>query len=227
MFQSTDENNKTKTKQKTDKKGKHSAKTKHLIKSKTIKQPSGGLPIKPSNQEKNTKTLSKSVFESLRSKDKNKLLANDDAGEDDYDYDSEDNEEDDEGSIHPIGPNVDPKELLSTLTNSKNAIHDKELPGSVSHFSQATLPTFARNQPIVEDDDGTKKPIPGPPRDLEAKIINPRFVALDWMEPLKNPDEVTSYTVYYKMTTSERYARLPVILLRNSNAKTIFPVNAR
>ncbi|KAJ6643801.1 Neogenin [Pseudolycoriella hygida] len=63
---------------------------------------------------------------------------------------------------------------------------------------------------IIEPDGtkGMKATLPGPPRDLVAQIVNPRFVALSWMEPLKNPDEVTSYTVYYKMTTSERERKI-------------------
>ncbi|XP_013100735.1 neogenin isoform X4 [Stomoxys calcitrans] len=50
--------------------------------------------------------------------------------------------------------------------------------------------------------------LPGPPRDLVAQIVKPRFVTLSWIEPIKNPAEVVSYTVYYKMQNSERELKL-------------------
>lgn len=46
--------------------------------------------------------------------------------------------------------------------------------------------------------------LPGPPHDLLTQIVKPRFVTLSWMEPKKNPVEVVSYTVFYKMSNSER-----------------------
>ncbi|XP_067629929.1 neogenin isoform X6 [Eurosta solidaginis] len=50
--------------------------------------------------------------------------------------------------------------------------------------------------------------LPGPPRDLVAQIVKPRFVTLSWMEPKKNPVEVVSYTVFYKMNNSEREQKI-------------------
>ncbi|XP_012155475.1 neogenin isoform X4 [Ceratitis capitata] len=50
--------------------------------------------------------------------------------------------------------------------------------------------------------------LPGPPHDLVAQIVKPRFVTLSWMEPKKNPVEVVSYTVYYKMSNSEREQKI-------------------
>lgn len=67
--------------------------------------------------------------------------------------------------------------------------------------------SFARNNPNPMDTEEITDPralIPGPPRDLVAQVINPRIVALSWMEPSKNPDEVTSYSIFYKISTSER-----------------------
>ncbi|XP_058986961.1 neogenin isoform X4 [Musca domestica] len=55
---------------------------------------------------------------------------------------------------------------------------------------------------------GLKNRLPGPPRDLVAQIVKPRFVTLSWIEPIKNPVEVVSYTVYYKMNNSERELKL-------------------
>ncbi|XP_036223416.2 neogenin isoform X1 [Bactrocera oleae] len=50
--------------------------------------------------------------------------------------------------------------------------------------------------------------LPGPPHDLVAQIVKPRFVTLSWMEPKKNPVEVVSYTVFYKMSNSEREQKI-------------------
>ncbi|XP_036331556.1 neogenin isoform X2 [Rhagoletis pomonella] len=50
--------------------------------------------------------------------------------------------------------------------------------------------------------------LPSPPRDLVAQIVKPRFVTLSWMEPMKNPVEVVSYTVFYKMNNSEREQKI-------------------
>lgn len=145
----------------------------------------------------------------------------DDSGlnEGDDDYEDEEDEEDDdlndpgldvedEGTIHPFGPNVDPNKLFSTLTQTQEHHHDDTdqfRPDLDSHFKQSPFPTVARNQPAsIDGQDIDTSLIPGPPRELQAQIVNPRFVALSWMEPDSNPDEVTSYTVYYKMSTSER-----------------------
>lgn len=182
----------------------------------------------------NTKTLSKDVFDSLLSQRK-RIKQNhasdsylddhhfaDDTGinEGDEDYEDEEDEDDDdinepgldpedEGTIHPFGPNVDPKKLFNTLTQTQERKDDNDedqyLPDLESHFKQSQFPTVARNQPgTLDGRDIDKSLIPGVPRDLQAQIVNPRFVALSWMEPAINPDEVTSYTVYYKMSTSER-----------------------
>ncbi|XP_058463855.1 neogenin isoform X2 [Malaya genurostris] len=63
---------------------------------------------------------------------------------------------------------------------------------------------------IVEPDGSGKfaAPLPGPPRDLQAQIVKPRFITLSWLEPVKNPDEVITYSVYYKMHTSERERKI-------------------
>lgn len=127
--------------------------------------------------------------------------SNNDDYDDDYD-DDDDSDLDSEGSIHAFGPGVDPKKLLNSLTNNR----DKN--DEISHFSQSPFPTVTRKYPDLDGTKSAKAALPGAPRDLVAQIVNPRFVALSWMEPLKNPDEVTSYTVYYKMTTSERERKI-------------------
>lgn len=155
----------------------------------------------PAQQDKST-NLRMKLFHSLQSVDPNKLLSSNDDGvgselnSGDYD-DDYDNDEDDEGTIHPYGPNVNANKLLHTLTQQRqqNSNHKHTT-------DQSYLPDFPTH---LDSDNGAKVPIPGPPRDLEARIVNPRFVALSWMEPKINPDEVISYSVYYKMSTSERY----------------------
>lgn len=178
-------------------------------KEQTLDKPMATEQTKYTSSEKSTKSLSKNVFESLQFEDKANKSPHDDYYEE-YDNDIPDEDEDvehselgfdqeDDGSIHSYGPDVEPNNTLTGKRN--NPITDSE---EISHFSQTPFPTVTRKYPL----DGKKleeAPLPGPPRDLVAQIVNPRFVALSWMEPLKNPDEVISYTVYYKMTTSERY----------------------
>lgn len=152
----------------------------------------------------------------------------DDDGDDDENDDDDEDEygdgggqfDDDEGTIHPFGPHVDPKLLLSTLTQTSDiGISDADvqlLPDDDGAdfnpaFKRKLFSNFARTHANIG------KPVfgaaaahgeaalrPGAPRDVVAQIVNPRFVALNWLEPATHPDEVTSYTVYYKMTTSER-----------------------
>lgn len=153
-------------------------------------------------------SIPKSIFNSLQSKDKS--TAEELSGED-YDqnqYDDDDDDDEDNGTIHTIGPNVDPNTLLHTLTQKENEKYD-------NHNKQNTLNSSDK----IDDDnflnisdknsDGDinmKALIPGPPRDLVAQLVN-RYVTLSWMEPSKNPDEVISYTVFYKVASSDRYVK--------------------
>nr|XP_040221413.2 neogenin isoform X2 [Anopheles coluzzii] len=63
---------------------------------------------------------------------------------------------------------------------------------------------------IIEPDGSGKfaAPLPGPPRTLQAQIVQSRFITLSWLEPAKNPDEVISYSVYYRMHTSDRERKM-------------------
>lgn len=203
-------------------------------KSQRSNRPTPAIDFDDEPTPRNTKTLSKNVFDSLLSHRKSSKQSHatdsylddhhfaDDAGpnEGDEDYDDDEDEGDDdidnpgfdsedEGTIHPFGPNVDPNKLYSTLTHNQEHHDDEDEdrfpPDLDAHFKQSPFPTVARNRPAsIDGHDIDTTLIPGPPRDLQAQIVNPRFVALSWMEPSINPDEVTSYTVYYKMSTSER-----------------------
>lgn len=122
----------------------------------------------------NPKLLSKSVFESLLSNDKNKTIYFD-------------------KKLHK-NPNDKKIQWTDSIEN-------------ISYFSNPSTPAINRNTPYLDKQDDllSLSSLPGPPKDAQALIVKPRFVTLSWMEPLKNPDEVISYTVYYKMKQSERY----------------------
>ncbi|XP_055381759.1 neogenin [Condylostylus longicornis] len=99
-----------------------------------------------------------------------------------YDDDDDDNDDDNDDDIDNDDDNDNFDSLLPNITKKYHSNLDANQLASV--------------------------PLPGPPRDLLAQIVKPRFVALSWMEPLKNPDEVISYSVYYKMHTSERERKI-------------------
>ncbi|CAO1297536.1 unnamed protein product [Diamesa hyperborea] len=177
-----------------------------------------------------SKIVSKQVLDSLRSKDKStkpvaadhrvydnsdyfdKLNHQEDSDDDpEEDYDDEEEEEEDDLTVHRLGPDVDPKILLHSLTSSKHNHHsDSTDSDDVAHFSNTQIIPITRKYPTtyVEDRGSSMVPLPGPPRAVQAQIIKPRFVTLNWLEPVKNPDEVVSYTVFYKMNTSNREQKI-------------------
>lgn len=159
-----------------------------------------------------TKNFSKIALDSLLSRNKNSQFApgkfpdssdylerlndNHQSESDDDEYD----DEEDEGSIHPISSGTDPNVLLHALTNSqKHQTYSDE----VSHFSNSHINPVTRKNPQVEDSKHPSVPLPGPPTAVQAVIVKPRFVTLNWLEPVENPDEVVSYTVYYKMNSND------------------------
>lgn len=152
------------------------------------------------SKNKKTKFETSSAWKSKdyldRVNDDHQLDENDDS--DDFDYGDEE-EEDDEDSIHHLGPDVDPKQLLHSLTNT----HDS---GEHAHFRNSPLNPVTRKpqSKYLDDNMEHELPLPGPPRAVQAQIIKPRFVTLTWMEPIKNPDEVISYSVFYKMNNNDR-----------------------
>lgn len=123
---------------------------------------------------------------------------------------------------------VNPKQLSKTvfeslLSNDKNktVYFDKKINKdsleNISSFSDPSTPAITRKTPylVKQEELLSTSSLPGPPKDPQALIVKPRFVTLSWMEPLKNPDEVISYTVYYKMKQSERYIILIIKWYRN------------
>lgn len=160
------------------------------------------------------KNFSKLALDSLLSKNKNSQFApgkfpdssdylerlNDNQPQSESD-DYYDDEDEDEGSIHPISSGTDPNVLLHALTNSQK---HQTFADEVSHFSNSHInPVTRKNPSSVEDSKHLSVPLPGPPKAVQAVIVKPRFVTLNWLEPLENPDEVVSYTVYYKMNAAD------------------------
>lgn len=164
------------------------------------------------NQKQLANDFSKQALDSLLSRNKNSQFSADsndyldrlnDNQHSDFDDDEDEDydDEDDEGTIHHIQPGTDPKKLLHALENAKN--HDFNT-DDVSHFSNshANFPVTRKPQ-HVEDSKPPSVLLPGPPRAVQAQIIKPRFVTLNWLEPKENPDEVVSYTIYYKMNAAD------------------------
>lgn len=176
--------------------------------------------VKKSNNSRATddtyqkKNLSKQVLDSLLSRNKNSQFApgkfpdssdylerlndNQPSESEDEAYDDYD---DDEGSIHPISSGTNPNVLLHELINSQK--HHESFSDEVSHFSNSHINPVTRKNPKVEDSKLLSVPLPGSPLAVQAVIVKPRFVTLNWLEPLENPDEIVSYTVYYKMNAQD------------------------
>jgi hypothetical protein len=114
--------------------------------------------------------------------------------------DDDDYDDDDEGSIHPYSSGTDPNVLLHDLTQSQK---HQSFSDDVSHFSNSHIHPVTRKNPSLDDTKHPSVPLPGPPRAVQAVIVKPRFVTLNWLEPMENPDEVVSYTVYYKMNSND------------------------
>lgn len=162
-----------------------------------------------------SKHFSKQALDSLLSKNKNAQFSpskfhdtrdylerlNDDQ-QSDFEEDDYEDEDEDEDSIHPISSDTDPIKLLHDLTNSNSKKYDS-ITDDTSHYSNLHTTIVTRKPPLSEDSKHVTVPLPGAPRAVQAPIIKPRFVTLNWLEPEKNPDEVVSYTVFYKMNAPD------------------------
>lgn len=208
-----------------EKKGHKKHKLKKMSSSSTMKTTTTKKPTKfdlksmttTKNQKQLANDFSKQALDSLLSRNKNSQFSaskfqdsqdylerlNDNQHSDDDDDDEyDDDEEDDEGTILPIQPGTDPKTLLHALQNAKNAQNSNS--DDISHFSNSHKnPPVTRKPQQVEDSKPISALLPGSPRAVQAQIIKPRFVTLNWLEPKENPDEVVSYTVYYKMDAAD------------------------
>lgn len=164
----------------------------------------------PNDSSQRSKQFSKQALDSLLSKNKNSpqfapgkiadttdyidRLNDNEAQSEQDDYSDYDEDEDDEGSIHQLSSGTDPNDLLHALTKSKN--HEPKT-HEISHFSNSqsnpiTRKTTTKTQSAEEDNNHPPMPIPGPPKAVQAVIVQPRFITLNWLEPEENPDEVVS-----------------------------------
>lgn len=190
-----------------------------------LKMMKSNYPNDSSSSSQRSKQFSKLALDSLSSKNKKspQVAAGKIADPNDYlerlndnqahseqdDYSDYDDDEDDEGSIHQIDSGTDPNALLHALTKSKNHEHISHFANSHSNpiITRKPLPTSQKNPDVDEDDNNRPPmPLPGPPKAVQAVIVQPRFITLNWLEPEDNPDEVVSYTVYYSLLgTDARY----------------------
>lgn len=145
------------------------------------------------NLESSTSSLSKSLFNSLKPEEN----VDGDANSNEQSLEDYDDEYDE---IHSI-ENVDPKTLLHTLMHKEKS-EKRRLVNTDRTGKDGKL---SGNIPVehLDGDSAIKALTPSAPRDLVAQLLN-RYVTLSWMEPAKNPDEVISYTVFYRMSSSER-----------------------
>lgn len=158
-----------------------------------------------------SRELPTSIHEYDKTRTNHDIGDEDDEDEDDYDDPSE-NEE----YIKAYKHGDDPNKILNHWTNRK-----KLNPSNVNTNLPQQQQTSSHSSKVLDLGEnngghamagsgagllgsGLINRLPGPPRDLVAQIVKPRFVTLSWMEPIKNPVEVVSYTVFYKMNNSER-----------------------
>lgn len=129
----------------------------------------------------------------------------DDDEDDELVHDDEDDEDDNEFLTRRFGMAVLQKSLLAAAAANNKDLHLTNKPSdSPTTDPQLLLPLGGLGRNYLDEYSHEALPLPGPPRDLIAQIVRPRFVTLSWMDPGKHPDEVVSYDVFYKMTTSDR-----------------------
>ncbi|XP_030388310.1 neogenin isoform X2 [Scaptodrosophila lebanonensis] len=163
------------------------------------------------------KPLNDRNFDELTFKKPNndKLKLDLDEDEDDYDDANDSTQQ----LIAAYKQGDDPNKILATWQNKNKKQNSPQQP------EQQIPPSNFASSDLAEGDgpaaaaqggsSGTKllgsgliARLPGPPRDLVAQIVKPRFVTLSWSEPLQNSVEVVSYTVFYKMSNSEREQKI-------------------
>lgn len=135
----------------------------------------------------------------------NDLLDEYDGEEDDEDED-DDEEDEDDVLLDEDEEEEDDSQVLTRrfeLGVLQKKLFNKDVNNNPSSPTDSRFPK-PPSPKRLDDNSRESVPLPGPPRDLVAQIVRPRFVTLSWMEPNRHPDEVVSYDVFYKMTTSDR-----------------------
>lgn len=155
-----------------------------------------------------------------------KLDNNDEQDDLDDDENDNDNEDYDDPSaneefIKAYKHGDDPNKILNNWTNRKKLNPSSSSTSTILNTNLPQQQTSSHSSAVIDIGDnkggariatgpsgslgsGLLSRLPGPPRDVVAQIVKPRFVTLSWLEPVKNPEEVVSYTVFYKMNNSER-----------------------
>ncbi len=118
----------------------------------------------------------------------------DETSSDYYDEDDDDDEKD-SGSIHFLSPEQDPRQLLNSLTNLSN---------EHAHFSNSPLIPVTRKSFKYLDKNSEEESSIGPPENVSVKLVKPRFITLSWSAPKNSADDITSYSVFYKMNNNDR-----------------------
>lgn len=98
-------------------------------------------------------------------------------------------------------PNYDPHHILTSLRSSE--ANDNSLGDTLSAYTESS--PFSKH--FVADDYRDTLPlenVPGPPQDLRAPVVRPRFVILSWRPPDYNNEDIIAYSVYYRQENNER-----------------------
>lgn len=98
-------------------------------------------------------------------------------------------------------PNYDPHHILTSLRSSEAG--DNSLGDTLSAYTESS--PFSKH--FAADDYLDSRPIdsvPGPPQDLRAPVVQPRFVILSWRPPEFNNEDIIAYSVYYRQENNER-----------------------
>ncbi|XP_013100732.2 neogenin isoform X1 [Stomoxys calcitrans] len=166
-----------------------------------------------------SRELSRNIHDYEKSMETKSQLPLTNGGETDDDDDYDDPTANEE-FINAYKNGHDPNKILNSWTNKRRTnpslgvSNSPEQTSSRSSSIVLDLPEGGGSGGLHNNGKGTVlssgliSRLPGPPRDLVAQIVKPRFVTLSWIEPIKNPAEVVSYTVYYKMQNSERELKL-------------------
>lgn len=96
----------------------------------------------------------------------------------------------------------DSHSVFSSLRSSE--INDSNLGDVLTAFTES----FPFSKPNIAEGYLESRPstnvFPGPPQDLKAPVVQPRFVALSWKPPIINSENIITYSVYYRQEDSER-----------------------
>ncbi|KRT85842.1 Immunoglobulin, partial [Oryctes borbonicus] len=98
-------------------------------------------------------------------------------------------------------PNYDPHHILTSLRSSEAG--DGSLGDTLSAYTEPS--PFSKHFPAEDYPESRQlDTVPGPPQDLRAPVVQPRFVILSWRPPDYNNEDIIAYSVYYRQENNER-----------------------